>query len=71
MLCPNPNQQLGPMLRVLDTNTFASVGSLTLPDSFLGTSFADFAYLGGDAVAFIPWSLPLTVMHAPLIGNQP
>ena len=71
MLCPNPDTQQGPLVRMLDTNTFASIGSLAFPASLSGASWADFAYLGGDAVAFLPWGMALQIMHAPLIANQP
>jgi len=71
MVCPN-SQQGGPILRMLDSTTFTTVGSVTLPDpSLSASSFADFAYLGGDAVALLPYNLPLQIMHAPLIGAQP
>ena len=63
------------MLRVLDTATFAQVGSVALPDSLRSAgpgAWADFAYLGGDAVAVQPlFDLPLQIVHAPLIGSQP
>jgi hypothetical protein len=74
MLCPNP-PALGPVLRVLDTATFAQVGSVALPDSLRASGppgWADFAYVGGDAVAVLPWDQQqLQIVHAPLIGSQP
>jgi hypothetical protein len=69
MLCPSGYQ--GPTLRVLDTATFTSVGSVTLPYSLVGAVWTDFAYIGGDAVVLLAYGLPLQIMHAPLIGNQP
>jgi hypothetical protein len=68
MLCPSQYQS-GPVLRMLDTNTFTTVGSVALPDSLSQAAFADFAYLGGDAVALLPMDLPLQIMRAPLIGT--
>jgi len=70
MLCPNPQPQ-GPILRMLDPTTFTSVGSITLPASLMSASWADFAYLGGDAVAMLPYDQPLQILHAPLIGSPP
>jgi len=70
MLCPNP-QVGGPILRMLDTTTFTSVGSVTLPTSLQTAGWVDFAYLGGDAVAMLPGDMPLQILHAPLIGSPP
>ena len=69
-LCTNPTPG-GPILRVLDTANFAPTGSVTLPTSLQGTLWLDFAYLGGDAVALLPYQGPLQIMRAPVIGNPP
>jgi hypothetical protein len=70
MVCPNPDGTNGPVLRMLDPNTFTSVGSVMLPIS-LNFSWVDFTYLGGDAIALLPADNALLIMHAPLIGSQP
>jgi len=70
MLCPNPNG-LGPILRVLDSANFVSVGAVTLPDQWNVESWNQFAYLGGDAVALLGSVLPLQIVHAPIIGSPP
>jgi hypothetical protein len=70
MLCPTIDPQ-GQSLRVLDTATFASVGSVMLPDTLTGAAWTDFAYLGGDAVALLAGNLPLQILHAPIIGTPP
>jgi hypothetical protein len=67
MLCTN--QGGGAILRILDTNTFTSVGSVTLPEDLV--YLAEFKYLGGDAVALLPYDMPLRIMHAPIIGTPP
>jgi hypothetical protein len=59
------------MLRMLDTSTFTTIGTLTLPDSLQQATWADFVYLGGDAVALLPLDMPLQILRAPLIGAQP
>jgi hypothetical protein len=69
MMCPSQTGA-GPILRVLDSANFVSVGSVTLPDS-LNQGFADIAYLGGDAIALLGYDFPLQVMHAPIIGSPP
>ena len=71
MLCPDPNYQRGPILRVLDTNAFVQVGSVRLPDSLAGMSVSDFTYIGGDALAFLGYGTSLGIMHAPIIGSPP
>ena len=69
MLCPNAIGR-GPILRMLDSATF-TVGSVTLPDSLSGQSWAEFAYIGGDAVALLGYDVPLQIMRAPIIGSPP
>ena len=71
MLCPNPNQVGGPIMRVLDTTTFVSVGSVTLPQALANVPWVEFTYLGGDAVAMLGYYAPLEIMHAPIIGSPP
>jgi len=71
MVCPNPDGMHGPVLRMLDTTTFTTVGSVVLPDALMTVSWADFAYLGGDAIALLPSDMPLDIVHAPLIGSPP
>ena len=70
MLCPNPSGR-GPILRVLDSGNFVAVGAVTLPDSLSGQSWAEVAYIGGDAVALLGYDIPLQIMHAPIIGSPP
>jgi YVTN family beta-propeller protein len=70
MLCPNP-AGFAPILRVLDSSNFVPVGAVTLPDSPYGQAWADFAYIGGDAVALLGHGLPLQIMRAPIIGTPP
>ena len=70
LLCPDAAPP-GPILRMFDTATFAPVGSLLTPQLLSGTLWADFAYLGGDAVALLAPDLPLQILHAPLISNPP
>ena len=69
MLCPSPIG-LAPILRVLDSANFVSVGEVTLPDS-LNQGFADIAYIGGDALALLGYGHALQIMHAPIIGSPP
>jgi len=76
-LCQNPDQ-LGPILRVFDTNTFAPVASATVPVSLLGYSplLYELAYVGGDAVALLAEGNTsngpqLLIMHAQIIGASP
>jgi hypothetical protein len=71
MVCPSSDSTLGPILRMLDTTTFTSVGSVAMPVSLSTANWSDFAYLGGDAVALLPSNMPLQIMHAPLISAQP
>jgi len=69
-LCQTPSYYpTATTLRVFDTTTFAPVGSLTLPDSFVGATWSDFAYIGGDAVALLAYGMPLQILRAPLIGT--
>jgi hypothetical protein len=70
MLCPNPSGQ-GPILRVLDSGNFVTTGAVTLPDTFLGQDWTEFAYIGGDAIALLGYSAPLVIMRAPIIGSPP
>jgi len=74
MLCPN-YPAIGPALRVLDTETFTQVGWVQLPDSLAPSSpqpWEEFAYVGGDAVAVLPFGgQPLQIVHVPLVGSQP
>jgi hypothetical protein len=70
MLCPSSDAR-GPILRMLDPNTFTAAGSVTLPDSMQSAAWVDFAYLGGDAVALLADGMPLQIMHAPMIGSPP
>ena len=71
MVCPTSDPTTGPVLHMLDPDTFTSVGSVTLPPSLQAASWVDFAYLGGDGVALLADGLPLQIMHAPLIGSPP
>jgi YVTN family beta-propeller protein len=70
MVCPT-SDPTGPIMHMLDPDTFTSVGSVTLPPSLQAASWVDFAYLGGDGVALLADGLPLQIMHAPLIGSPP
>ena len=70
MVCPT-SEPTGPILYMLDPDTFTSVGSVTLPPSLQAASWVDFAYLGGDAVALLGDGMPLQIMHAPLIASPP
>jgi hypothetical protein len=71
MLCPSSTGVGGPILRVLDSGNFVSVGAVTLPDSLATLALNQFAYLGGDAVALLGSYSPLQIMHAPIIGTPP
>ena len=53
MVCPTSDPTTGPVLHMLDPDTFTSVGSVTLPPSLQAASWVDFAYLGGDGVALL------------------
>jgi hypothetical protein len=70
MLCPNPTGR-GPILRVVDTGNFVSVGAVTLPDSLASQTWSQFAYIGGDAIALLAYNFPLQIMHAPIIASPP
>ena len=70
MLCPSPSGS-GPILRVLDSGNFVSVGAVTLPDSFNGQGWSEFSYIGGDAVALLGSDVPLRIIRAPIIGTPP
>ena len=50
---PELRSNAGPILRMLDTTTFTTVGSVTLPTALQRQQWIDFAYLGGDAVAML------------------
>jgi hypothetical protein len=71
MLCPNTVQIGGPILRVMDTTNFVSVGSVTLPLSFAYSGWIEFTYLGGDAIALLGGYGPMQIIRAPIIGNPP
>ena len=50
----------------------ALIGSVILNDPLQASySWADFLYVGGDAVAILPWDRPLQIVHSPLVGAQP
>jgi hypothetical protein len=69
MLCPNDTS--GPILRMLDPTTFTQVASVTLPAVAPGEAWADFAYVGGDAVALLPFSGPLWILRSQMVGSPP
>jgi YVTN family beta-propeller protein len=71
MLCPNPAGLGGPVLHVLDTVNFVSVGTVTTPDSLMNQGFADMAYIGGDGLALLSYDSQLVIMHAPIVGSPP
>ena len=53
MLCRDRVNGRGTKLHVMDTVTFAPVGSVTLPASLEPIEWIDIAYAGGDAVALL------------------
>ena len=71
MLCRDRVNGRGTKLHVMDTVTFAPVGSVTLPASLEPIEWIDIAYAGGDAVALLAPDEPLRIMHAPIIGTPP
>jgi hypothetical protein len=71
MLCRDRANGRGTKLHVMNTATFAPVGTVTLPASLEPIEWVDIAYVGGDAVALLAPDQPLRIMHAPIIGNPP
>jgi hypothetical protein len=76
MLVTRGSPPFVPVLRVLDTTTFTTVATATLPVSVAGqlAILGPMAYIGGDAIAFLIYtndSYELHIMHATVIGSPP